>query len=626
MGILNISMTGLAAFQRALDVTSHNIANANTEGYSRQITTLASRIGATAGDGTVGAGVRVSQIKRSYDGLVVRQLQGATTGVGRLEILDEMTNRVNSLLADPDTGLNSSLQTFFGSVQDLTNDPSSVPTRQAMIGQADGLAGRFRAVDNQLSSLNSEVNERVRQAVAEINGLAQSISDVNTKIATAGPDSDPNDLLDLRDRLVLDLSRLVAVQTVAQDDGTLNVFVGSGQGLIIGTEPQQLLVIGNEFDSTEARIAFASDTLLTPLENTLSGGTLGGLMEFRDRVLSPARESLGQTAIAFAQAFNTQHQSGMDLRGALGGDFFSINPPTILPSSANTGLGTATATVIDLGALTGQDYVLTFDGANYNVIDPIDNTSVPFTGLGTPADPFVFGGMSVEVGGAPAAGDRILIRSSRGTAATMQNLMTDPQSVAIAAATRSRMDLNNLGNATLSPAVTVDPADPNLLNTATIEFLDASTYSINGAGSFAYTSGDPIVINGSQVTITGTPDAGDRFVIEANFGSTGDNANGLLLGDVQSVDILDGGIVSINENYGRLVSEIGSTTNQVIAGLDASLAVQRNAEAEVLSVSGVNLDEEAARLVQLQQAYQASAQVISIAATLFDTVLGMTRR
>ncbi|MDJ0917604.1 MAG: flagellar hook-associated protein FlgK [Woeseiaceae bacterium] len=626
MGILNISMTGLAAFQRALDVTSHNIANANTEGYSRQITTLASRIGTTAGEGTFGAGVKVSQIKRSYDGLVVRQLQGATTGVGRLEILDEMTNRVNSLLADPDTGLNSSLQTFFGSVQDLTNDPSSVPTRQAMIGQADGLAGRFRAVDDQLSSLNSEVNERVRQAVAEINGLAQSISDVNNKIATAGPDQNPNDLLDLRDRLVLDLSRLVAVQTVAQDDGTLNVFIGSGQGLIIGTEPQQLLVIGNEFDSTEARIAFASDTLLTPLENTLSGGTLGGLMEFRDRVLSPARESLGQTAIAFAQAFNTQHRSGMDLRGVLGGDFFSIKPPTILASSANTGLGTATATVTDLGALTGQDYVLTFDGTNYNVIDPIDNTSVPFTGTGTPADPFVFGGMSVEVGGTPAAGDRIMIRSSRGTAATMQNLMTDPQSVAIAAATRSRMDLNNLGNATLSPAVTVDATDPDLLTSATIEFLDATTYSINGAGSFAYTSGDPIVINGSRITITGAPDAGDRFVIEANLGSTGDNANGLLLGDVQSVDILDGGIVSINENYGRLVSEIGSTTNQVIAGLDASRAVQRNAEAEVQSVSGVNLDEEAARLVQLQQAYQASAQVISIAATLFDTVLGMTRR
>lgn len=626
MSILNISMTGLAAFQRALDVTSHNIANANTEGYSRQITTLASRIGSTAGDGTVGAGVKVSQIKRSYDGLMMRQYQGATTGVGRLQILDEMTNRVNSLLADPNTGLNSSLQTFFGSVQDLTNDPSSIPTRQAMLGQADGLAARFRAVDDQMATLNSEVNERIRQAVAEINGLAQSISDVNTKIATAGPDADPNDLLDLRDQLVLKLSSLVAVQTIAQDDGSLNVFIGSGQGLIIGTTPQQLTVVGNEFDSTEARIAIAGDGSLTPLENTLSGGTLGGLMEFRDRVLTPARESLGQTAIAFVQAFNAQHQSGMDLRGALGGDFFDIRPPTVLPSSRNTGSGTATAVVNDIGALTGQDYVLTFDGANYSVIDPRDNTAVAFSGNGTPADPFVFGGMTVEVGGAPAAGDRILLRSSRGTASTMQNLISDPQSVAMSAATRSRVDLNNLGNAAITPARTVDAADPDLLTTATIEFLDAATYSINGAGSFAYSSGDPIVINGSEVVITGIPNAGDRFIIEANFGGTGDNANGLLLSDVQSVDLLDGGVVSINENYGRLVSEVGSTTNQVVAGLQASLAVQRNAEAEVSSVSGVNLDEEAARLVQLQQAYQASAQAISIAATLFDTLLGMTRR
>ena len=460
MSILNISMTGLAAFQRALDVTSHNIANANTEGYSRQITTLASRIGTTAGDGTVGAGVKVSQIKRSYDGLMVRQLQGATTGVGRLQILDEMTNRVNSLLADPNTGLNSSLQTFFGSVQDLTNDPSSVPTRQAMLGQADGLAARFRAVDDQMATLNSEVNERIRQAVAEINGLAQSIADVNTKIAVAGPDADPNDLLDLRDQLVLELSSLVAVQTIPQDDGSLNVFIGSGQGLIIGTTPQELTVVGNEFDSTEARIAIAGDGSLTPLENTLSGGTLGGLMEFRDRVLTPARESLGQTAIAFVQAFNAQHQSGMDLRGALGGDFFDINPPMTLPSSLNTGSGTATATVTDIGALTGQDYVLTYDGANYSVVDPRDNSPVAFTGTGTSGDPFVFGGLSVEVGGAPAAGDRILVRSSRGTASTMQNLITDPQSVAMSAATRSRVDLNNLGDATVTSASTSSSSSP----------------------------------------------------------------------------------------------------------------------------------------------------------------------
>lgn len=626
MGILNISMTGLAAFQRSLDVTSHNIANANTPGYSRQLTTLASRIGATSGDGTIGAGVGVSQIKRSYDGLLVRQLQDATTGVGRLSVLDEMTNRVNSLLADPDTGLNSSLQSFFGSVQDLTNDPSSVPTRQAMLGQAEGLASRFRAVDGQLSTINSEVNERLQQAVAEINGLAVSISDVNNKIATAGPDGNPNDLLDMRDRLIMNLSELVAVQTIPQDDGSLSVFIGSGQGLVIGSTPQQLQVIGNEFDATEARIAFAGGSTLTPLENSLSGGTLGGLLEFRDRVLSPARETLGQTATAFSMAFNEQHRSGMDLRGSIGGDFFSMVPPQILPSSGNTGSGTATATVSDLGAFTGDDYVLTWDGASYNVIDPKTNSAVPFSGTGSAADPFVFGGISVEVGGTPAAGDRIMVRTARGAASSLQTVITDPQSVAMASATRSRVDLNNLGNAVISPASTVDATDANLLSPAVIEFVDATTYTINGAGSFAYTDGSPISVNGSEVTITGIPSAGDRFTIEPNFGSTGDNANGLKLADVQSVDLLDGGVVSINENYGRLVSVVGSTTNQVIAGLEASQAVRRNAEADVLSVSGVNLDEEAAKLVQFQQAYQAAAQAISVAATLFDTVIGMTRR
>jgi flagellar hook-associated protein 1 FlgK len=449
---------------------------------------------------------------------------------------------------------------------------------------------------------------------------------VNNKIATAGPNANPNDLLDLRDRLVMDLSQLVAVQTIPQDDGSLSVFIGSGQGLIVGSTPQQLAVIGNEFDATEARIAFSSDSSLTPLENSLSGGTLGGLLEFRERILSPAREALGQTATAFSHAFNEQHSAGLDLRGSLGGDFFSMVPPRILPSSQNAGTGTATATVTDLSAFTGDDYVLAFNGSNYTVIDPQTNTAVPFSGTGTAGDPLVFGGVSVEVSGAPATGDRILVRTARGSAATLRTLVTDPQSVALASPTRARSDFNNLGNVAVTPARVVDPSDPNLLTSSVIEFVDATTYTINGAGSFSYSSGDPISINGTEIILTGIPDGGDRFTIEANFGSTGDNANGLLLADVQSVDLLDGGSVSINENYGRLVSDIGSTTNQVIAGLDASLAVRRNAEADVLSVSGVNLDEEAARLIQFQQAYQAAAQAISVAATLFDTVLGMTRR
>ncbi|MEM6512666.1 MAG: flagellar hook-associated protein FlgK [Pseudomonadota bacterium] len=624
-GMIGISLTGLSAFQAALDTTSNNIANANTPGYSRQTANLVTRVGAGAGSVFIGAGTAVGSISRSYDSLLAGQLQTANTNVGRLETLDSLTGRVNLLLADPDTGLNTALQDFFGAVQDLSNDPTSLPTRQALIGQAEGLANRFQNADAQLSRLGSEVNERLQQTISDINNLATSIADVNNQIATSGVDALPNDLFDQRDRLISELSRLVAVQTLEQDDGSTNVFIGSGQGLVVGATAQTLAARGSEFDPTEVRISYAAEGNVTPLNDALNGGQIGGLLEFRDRILNPARESLGQTATAFAEAFNAQHRNGMDVRGTLGRDFFAIDAPPALYSGNNTGSPTATAVVTDLGALTGGDYVLQFDGASYNLRDAATGASLPFTGTGTAADPFVFGGVSVTVGGAPAAGDRILIRTGNGLAGTVRNIVTDPQSIAIAGATTSSSSFANLGDAVISAARTVDSSDPNFLTTSTIEFLTPSTYSVNGAGSFAYTEGDPIVINGSEVSITGIPNPGDIFTISSNVGATGDNANGLLMGDVQSVDILDGGIISINENYGRLVSDIGSTTNQVVAGLEAGRAVQRNAELNVESVSGVNLDEEAARLVQYQQAYQASARVINVAASLFDTVLGIVR-
>ena len=200
-GMIGISLTGLSAFQAALDTTSNNIANANTPGYSRQNVNLVSRVGQGAGEVFIGSGTSVGSISRSYDGLLVGQLQSANTNVGRLEILDSLTGRVNLLLADPDTGLNTALQDFFGSVQDLSNDPTSLPTRQALIGQAEGLVNRFQNADAQLSGLSSEVNERLRQTITDINSLATSIADVNNKIATSGVDARPNDLLDLRGRL-----------------------------------------------------------------------------------------------------------------------------------------------------------------------------------------------------------------------------------------------------------------------------------------------------------------------------------------------------------------------------------------------------------------------------------------
>ena len=626
--LLSTSLSGMLAFQRALDMTGHNIANANTPGYSRQVAEFSTRPGQNVGNGYIGAGTQISTIKRIYDTMLGQQLQTSTSGHARFSTMNTLASRLDSLLADANTGLSGGLQSFFGALQDVTNDPSSTPARQALLSDANGLAQRLQSIDQRLSETGAEVNQRISLAVSDINQIAESIADVNEQIAraqgrTAQP---PNDLLDRRDQLVRDLASQVSVTTALQDDGTLSVFVGSGQTLVIGQEAKQLTVRGSEFDPTRLEVWFQGTVGSVPLDSSLTGGNLGGLLDFRRQMLDPAQQSLGQTAIALTNSFNEQHRAGMDMRGALGGDFFAIDPPSILHSASNTGSGTAAATVADLGAFTGEDYILQFDGASYSLLRASNNQPVAMTGSGTPADPFVAGGLNITVGGAAAAGDRLMIRGARDAAGSVRTLVSDPQSIAMAAPTRTGISLGNIGDATISPATVVDRNDPALLTSSVIEFTSPTTYTINGAGSFTYTDGAPNVINGSQIALSGSPKTGDQFTLEPNFGATGDNSNGLLLADVQSAGLLDGGTVSINANYTQLVAGVGGTTRQIQANFEAQSVVLANVESAQLTNSGVNLDEEAANLIRYQQAYQAAAQVVSVARTLFDSLLNATRR
>ena len=626
--LLSTSLSGMLAFQRAIEMTGHNIANANTPGYSRQVAEFTTRIGQNLGNGYVGGGTQVTTIKRIYDQMLGDQLRASTTGQARFGILDSLATRIDNLLADPDTGLNTGLQGFFNSVQDLANDPASIPARRAMLGEADGIVQRFIALDGRLEEIEREVNNRIGESVAEINQLAAAIADVNDRIVLAQgrTGQPPNDLLDRRDLLVRELSAHVSVSTAMQDDGSLNVFIASGQPLVAGAEALELGVRGSEFDPTRAEVVYRGASGEGKLDSRHIGGGLGGLLDFRGEILDPTRQSLGETALALTMRFNEQHASGMDLTGSLGAEFFGIDGPAVLHSDGNTGSGTATAAVGDIAALTGNDYVLEYDGADYTLLDAATGQQVAMSGAGTGADPFTAAGMEITVGGTPAAGDRILISPVGRVAGSIRALLSDPRSIAMASPVRTQSAGGNGGDATVSPATVTDRTDPGLLSTSVIEFTDADTYSINGAGAFPYTSGEDISINGVTFTLSGTPMAGDQFTVEANTGASGDNSNGLKLADIQTDGVLDGGTVSINENYGQLVAAVGGATHQIKSNLEAQNVILANAEDAQLSTSGVNLDEEAANLIRYQQAYHAAAQIVSVANSLFDSLLAATRR
>lgn len=626
--LLNTSLTGMLAFQRALEMTGHNITNANTPGYSRQVAEFGTRIGSGSGSGYIGGGTQITSVKRIYDEMLGEQLRAATSSHARFATLNDLATRIDSLLADPQTGLSSSMQSFFNAVQNVANDPSSVPARQAVLGEADGIVQRLQALEGRFAEFDHEVNQRVHSSVTDINLIADAVAEVNGQIAlTAGRGGQPpNDLLDQRDLLIRQLGEQVSVTTAKQDDGTMNVFMGSGQVLVTGSRVKHLATQGSEFDPTRLEIVYQGAGGNTPLDSSLAGGVLGGLLEYRAQMLDPSRRALGETAVALVESVNTQHGAGMDLRGNLGVDFFGIGEPMVLTSAFNAGSGAATAAFDDVSGLTGADYVLEFDGAAYSLLRTDNGQVVTMTGSGSAADPFIADGISIVTAGAPAAGDRFMIRPTRDIAASVSRALDDPQAIAMASPVRVALDNANLGDASIGNITIADAADPDLLTTSVIQFLDPNTYSVNGAGAFAFTSGDTITINGSNFVIEGAPETGDTFTLEPNYGGTGDNGNGLLLAGVQAEGILAGGTISINDNYGQLIANVGSTTRQVQANLDAQSVLLANTEDSYLAKSGVNLDEEAANLLRYQQAYQAVAQVVAVANTLFDSLLDATRR
>jgi flagellar hook-associated protein 1 FlgK len=337
--------------------------------------------------------------------------------------------------------------------------------------------------------------------------------------------------------------------------------------------------------------------------------------------VDPTLNQIGQIATAFASSANAQQNQGMDLNGQLGANLFSIGSPQAIASSNNTGTASASVGISNVGALTSNDYVLSYTGGAYSLTNAATGAAVPFTGTGSSASPITADGLSITLSGAPANGDQFLIQPTVAAAGSIGVALTNPSQIAAAGAVQTSAGDTNTGSATISSGTVVDATNPNLLATTTIQFTSPTTYSINGAGSYAYTSGSNITLNGWQVQISGTPAAGDNFTVQSNAGGTGDNRNALASAAEQTLGVLSNGTVSINGATSALVTSVGSLAQQVNTAQTAQTAVNTQATANVQSISGVDLNEEAANLVQLQQAYQASAQAFQIGNSTFTTFM-----
>jgi flagellar hook-associated protein 1 len=616
-----ISISALQAFQQAIAVTSNNVANASTPGYDEESIELTAAAPQSDGVLGIGAGVNVAGISRAYSQAETNQLNTSQSSLGSLNAIQNYTNQIDNLFGTTAGGLTTALQNYYSGWSNVANDPTSTAARQALLGDAQSLAASFQSSSTQLNTMNADVNTRITADVQQINSLGQSIATLNNQIVAAtGTGQTPNTLLDQRDQLVSNLSQLVGVSTTTDSDGGLNVFIGNGEPLVLQGVTTTLTTVPDQFNASQLQVS-TSALNGTSISSSITSGDLGGLLSARTQVIDPTLNQLGQIATAFSQSANVQQASGLDLSGQPGANLFSVGTPQATPSSLNTDATTASVSIANTGALTADNYVLAYRGGAYTLTDATTGANVALTGAGTVGSPLTAAGLSIVLSATPAAGDQFLIQPTAQAAATISVALTDPSKLAAAGAIATSAADTNAGTATIASGTVLDPANPGLLAATTIKFLSPTTYSVNGAGSFAYTSGADITLNGWQTAISGAPAAGDVFTVQSNAGGTGDNSNATAGANQQTEGVLDGGTVSVSGAASALVTGFGAQAAQINTAQTAQTAVNTQAQQAVQSTSGVNLDEEAADLLQWQQAYQASAQVLTVANSLFTTLI-----
>jgi len=621
------------AAQYALTTTEHNIANANTPGFTRQQVMVNSRTAQASGVGFIGQGVDVVGVKRIYDQFLTTQVRQEQTQASYLNTYLTSMKQIDNLVADPAAGVSPAMQSFFDAMNGLANNPESVPARQTVLSSAQFAVNRFQAIDQRLTDISNSLTGQIASSVQTVNTYATQIATLNGNIkraVAAGQGQQPNDLLDQRDQLVNLLNKEVKVSVQQQGDGAMNVFIGNGQALVIDEQPMSLQVIQSPSDPSKVDIAYLNNGKTIPLQqSSLQGGNLGAHLAFRDQSLEPARNALGRVALGLATRLNQQNQLGQDLNGALGGNLLNAAAPRVDKGANNTGTATVSASIANVSALTTSDYQLKFDGTNYSMTRLSDNLVASLGASLVPAP--TVDGFTVNLdAGALAAGDSFLIRPTANAARDIALLSNDPAKLATAAPIRTTTSLTNVGTAKISAGVVnaPPPVNVNLQAPVSLTFTSPTTFTVTGAvpalvGNQPYVSGQDIVINGWTANISGTPVAGDAFNIASNTNATGDNRNALLMAGLQNQNTLANGTTSFQGAYSQLIGSIGSKTSELMVTSLAQDSMVNQTVAMQQGVSGVNLDEEAANLLRYQKAYQAAAKAMQIANTMFDALLAI---
>lgn len=663
-GLVNNALTGLQAAQSALQVTGDNIANVNTPGYSQQNIVQSTAVPTLLGGQYYGNGTQVESVQRSYSSFLQGQVWTASASASGQASLSSSLQNILGILNNG--GISSQVSQFFSGVAQVAASPTDIPARQSMLSNAQTLSQTFQSLGQQLASVDSGVNQQISESVSQINTLSKQIAQLNVQISASqsGVNATPNDLLDQRDHLITELNGQVGVQVLKQNNQQLSVYLSNGQVLVAGSQSFALQTQPSPYNQQTLNVGYASNG--ADLTKNLTGGTLGGLLQFRSQSLDPAENGLGLLADGIASALNAQQAQGLNLHGASGTALFSTGPVSVFANTRNSsGSVSVVGTITNAGNLSASQYILSkSSGSVWNLENSSTGAVVArssgSTLSGTTTLDFSQQGFQLQVSGSAAAGDSFLVEPTRLGAVDMQTVMTDPAGIAAASPYVSSpgqmvsgsLVNTNLGNLTLSAGQYVSSSGSGAIVVSglsdfptPLQITITSGASQGGTASFQISSGvgtgavigsGTVSLGGSgtlidiqnpnapggywQVNLSGSLAAsGDAFTLSK--GGAGSNGNAQLMAGLSTSKILNSGTATFNDNAAQLITQVTNQAAQAQNNAQAQLTVLQSAQAAQQSVSGVNLDQEAANLIQYQQAYQAAAKAISVGSTLFQSLI-----
>ncbi|MFM0499148.1 flagellar hook-associated protein FlgK [Paraburkholderia caffeinilytica] len=654
--LINLGLSGLNAAQWGLTTTGQNISNASTPGYTIETPVYAEAGGQYTGSGYLPQGVSTVTVTRQYSQYLTTELNNAQSSSSSLSAYNTMISQLNNLIGSPTAGIASAITSYFTGLQNVSNNASSLATRQTAMSGAQTLVNQINAAGQQYDALRQSVNTQLSSTVSQINSYTQQIAQLNGQISAASSQGQPpNQLMDQRDQAVSNLSQLIGVNVV-NSNGSYSVFMSNGQPLVSSTNSYNLGTAPSTGDTSELSVQYLGQAGANPAaapqnlpDSKITGGALGGLLAFRSQTLDPAEAQLGAIAVSFSAQVNAQNGLGITLAGAQGGALFSVGGPTVYANTQNTGNASLNVSFANPAQPTTGDYTLAFNGTTYTLTDNSSGAVVgSATNLSQPIN-----GLNFSTTGTMNAGDSFTVEPTRGALNSFNTATTDPSAIAAAAPVLGAATASNTGTGTITQGtVTAGYTMPNATTTLSYNGTGLTGFPANStvtvtAGTppttttydtattpvipYSAASGATLTINnttagsmnGVTVTISGAPANGDTFTIGPNTGANNDGRNALALSNLSTAKALGGGTVTLTGAYANYVNQVGNQTNQIQTSSTAQTSLVTQITTAQQSVSGVNINEEAANLLQYQQLYQANSKVIQTAQTLFQTILGI---